>query len=665
MKQQAVKEPAASTWGTVPVGASKIPVRWFVLWIGIAGWLTVTLINTGGPTAITAFAFNFSVIVGLILLTSLTRSVPLRTLALMFFCGAVMMGLTVLVERALPPEQFNPARSFGVPVLEELIILAPLVVYLIRTRRFTFWTFGITDCMLMGASLGAGFACVHDAFRHMNEGWHHQMQWLPTADVIAWIYLASGHAVWSAIAGAGIGAFLMFIHKRQLGLIFLILGIGLAIFDHLGACNFNNAVQPVSLFFTHATFKGFATPYIFIATIIGAFLMDSWVKLRWFPKAAEFKLPKRGDTTSGLTGLWDFVLDRRRLAYANYKRMHLKTNANVNMVVAVISQSLINQHSPAKMSKMFETMTRQKGETTRFADEDDDAPDVPLVAQVDLPEQYQLISRMSVGGMGAIYKGRHRKTNALVAIKILHPHVADRDNNKQRFDREAKAASALKHPNLVVVHDYGVTEKQIPYLVMELIDGTTLQNEFGKHGGLTPNRFFYIFDQVASALVHAHSRGVIHRDIKPSNILLMNSAEMQDFVKVVDFGIAKVVDPRGLDALELTQTGDILGSPLYMSPEQCLGEALDERTDIYSLGCVMYQAITGKPPIVGENVVKTIFKHINVTPDRLAVARPGINIPASVEQVIFTALEKKPSQRYNSMEDLRNALNGARRTMAM
>jgi serine/threonine-protein kinase len=145
--------------------------------------------------------------------------------------------------------------------------------------------------------------------------------------------------------------------------------------------------------------------------------------------------------------------------------------------------------------------------------------------------------------------------------------------------------------------------------------------------------------------------------------LIVKNSETPDLVKVVDFGIAKVIDPRGLEAQELTQTGDILGSPLYMSPEQCMGEELDARTDIYSLGCVMYQGITGKPPIIAENVVKTIFKHVNVVPDRISVARPDIHIPFALEQVIFKALEKKPVNRFSTMEELRAALLQARQSM--
>ncbi len=661
--KQAQANKIENSWGLVPIGASKVPVRWIVMWIGLAGWLAVTLISTGGPTAITSLAFNVSFLVGLILIGGFTRSIPIRTIGLMFFSGAVMMGLAILIEQGLNAPAMSTFRPLITPFIEEALKMVPVYIFFFRGRRFSTWTLGVTDVLLMGAASGVGFAFVFDAFKHANTAWSHQLQWLPTADYVNWTYLVAGNAVWSAIAGGALGMALMVMHNRKVAILIALVGFAYAVLDHTAAANYNSSNAVLASFFSMVTAKGFATPYVLITVIACGILLDSWVKLRWFPKASEFKLPKRGDSTSGLGGLWDFILDRRRLANVNFKRMHQEANSNASMAVAILSQSLINHHSPPKMAQLFADMGMDSGDTLALMPNGMmDQPDDPF-ANLDLPDQYELIRRISIGGMGAIYKGRHRKTNAYLAIKILHAHVADVGNNRMRFDREAKAAAALKHPNLVVVHDYGITNKKIPYLVMELIDGTTLQDEFGSNGGLPPGRFFYIFDQVCAALIHAHSRGVIHRDIKPSNILIVKSPETPDLVKVVDFGIAKVIDHRGLEAQELTQTGDILGSPLYMSPEQCMGEALDARTDIYSLGCVMYQALTGKPPIIAENVVKTIFKHVNVVPDRLAVAKPGVNIPLVVEQIIFRALEKKPSNRFESMEELRNALIAARQSI--
>lgn len=654
-----------NSWGVVPVGASKVPVRWIIMWIGIGGWLAVTIVCTGAPTAITALALNISFLIGLFLIGGFTRSIPIRTIGLMFFSGAVMMGVAALAEQAFIVPAIAPMRMLITPLIEETLKMVPILIFLFRGRKFSTWTLGVTDVLIMGAASGTGFAFVFDAFKHSNTAWSHHLQWLPTADYVNWTYLVSGNAVWTAIAGGALGITLMLMHDRKSAFLVALAGFAYAVLDHTAAANFNSTNPMLANFFLMVTGKGFATPYVLIAVVVTALLLDTWVKLRWFPKASEFKLPKRGDSTSGLGGLWDFILDRRRLANANFRRIHQVGNSQASMAVAILSQSLINHHSPPKMVQLFAGMEAEGSDKLLLPDGSASPPANPdnPFANLDLPAHYELLQRISVGGMGAIYKARHRKTNAFLAIKILHRHVADVGNNRMRFDREAKAAAALKHNNLVVVHDYGVTEKKIPYLVMELIEGTTLQDEIGRLGGLPPGRFFYIFDQVCSALMHAHSRGVIHRDIKPSNILIVKSPETPDLVKLVDFGIAKVVDPRGLEGQELTQTGDILGSPLYMSPEQCMGEALDGRTDIYSLGCVMYQAIAGRPPLMAENVVKTIFKHVNVVPDSLSVAKPGINIPLVVEQIIFRTLEKKPSNRYASVEELKNALTSARQSI--
>jgi serine/threonine protein kinase len=161
---------------------------------------------------------------------------------------------------------------------------------------------------------------------------------------------------------------------------------------------------------------------------------------------------------------------------------------------------------------------------------------------------------------------------------------------------------------------------------------------------------------VSFALGHAHSRGVIHRDIKPSNILIQK--EEGDLVRIVDFGIAKLVQKDGTATEELTRTGDLVGSPLYMSPEQCLGNSLDARSDIYSLGCVMYFVLTGQEPFMGKNAVQTIFKHLHEMPSRPTDLRPGM--PAQIEQIIFRALQKNPDNRFSSADEVAAALEAAR-----
>lgn len=656
------KSKPSNSWGIVPVGASMIPVRHIVMWTGLAGWVGLTLSQTG-PIGITAVAFNVSVLLGLILLTTFTRSVPLRTVALMFFSGGVAMALALGIERVLlAPPLMAPLRNLLVPFLEETIKLIPLFFYLYRVRKFTLWTVGVSDTMLMGAALGAGFAFVFDAYRHIHQPWQHHphVQWLPTADMIAGLYLSVGHAVLGAIAGTSVGIALLIINKRKTALIPILIGVSWCIFDHAASLNFLNANSIVGNFFKMLTLKGFASVYIFGLSVAVSIAADLYIGARYLPRSSEFKLPKRKDFGEGLSGMWDFILDRRRLAYANRRRKLDKSNTYASMTVAILTQSLINYHTPPRVARSLAAVSTIAKSRAQNQDEDDEFLEPE---SLQLPEQYQLVSKIRSGGMGAIYKGRHRKTNALLAIKILHKHVKDKKNNRERFDLEAKAASKLKHPNLVVIHDYGITSSDTPYIVMELIDGETLQSLIGTYGGLPPSRFFPIFEQVCDALAHAHSRGVIHRDLKPSNIIIAKSDSGGDFAKVVDFGIAKVINQHSLESQELTRTGDIMGSPMYMSPEQCIGEETDARTDVYALGCVMYEAITGKPPLYGENVVKTIFKHINVVPDPISKARPDLNIPPAIEAVIFRALEKKPDDRFGSMADFKAALLNARNAL--
>ena len=158
--------------------------------------------------------------------------------------------------------------------------------------------------------------------------------------------------------------------------------------------------------------------------------------------------------------------------------------------------------------------------------------------------------------------------------------------------------------------------------------------------------------QTADALAHAHRKGVVHRDIKPSNIILTMDDNKQDLVKIMDFGIAKMVGEETEGAMALTRTGDVLGSPLFMSPEQCMGAKLDSRTDIYSLGCVMYEALCGVSPFIGENSVQVIFKHVNEMPKQPSTVNQHIDRPQSLESILFRCLQKEPDKRFASMDDL-------------
>jgi len=278
-----------------------------------------------------------------------------------------------------------------------------------------------------------------------------------------------------------------------------------------------------------------------------------------------------------------------------------------------------------------------------------------------MAEKYEILEVLGTGGMGKVYKAKHTLMNRIVAIKTLLPQSVSNAVALKRFQQEAQAASALNHPNILTVYDFGITPDGLPYLVMDFLEGTTLGDAVLDVGPLPVRRSLPIFLQVCDGLAHAHENGVIHRDLKPTNIMLIEYGGNPDFVKIVDFGIAKVVpkdDTEGSHSEQLTQTGEIFGSPLYMSPEQCQGKSLDARSDIYSLGCVMFRTLCGKPPFTGENRLDAMFKQIKEAAPRLCDMSPDLTISNELEAIVLKCLAKEPDGRFASMSDLGVALEG-------
>lgn len=267
-------------------------------------------------------------------------------------------------------------------------------------------------------------------------------------------------------------------------------------------------------------------------------------------------------------------------------------------------------------------------------------------------QEYVMLEELGRGGMGVVYKARHSALNKTMAAKILHRELAESAVNVKRFHQEAQAASLLNHPNLVSVYDSGISRDGKPYLIMDYLDGCGLDEKIQQQGFLDLDLFFHIFAQVCDGLAHAHERGVIHRDLKPANIMVMQTAHDHDFVKIVDFGIARLLQQATKDGVRVTQTGDVIGSPVYMSPEQCLGHPMDERSDIYSLGVVMYEALTGTVPFLGENAIQVIVKQIQEAPLSPRRLRPDLNIPEQLDDLILKALAKQPEERWQSVGQL-------------
>jgi len=274
----------------------------------------------------------------------------------------------------------------------------------------------------------------------------------------------------------------------------------------------------------------------------------------------------------------------------------------------------------------------------------------PLVEE--LPEQYELLMKVRQGGMGAIYRARNRYTNADFAIKILLPKYAADEDMRQRFITEARAASALKHPGICQVRDFGITKSRMPYLVMDWLDGITLHEWVDTRGPLSEREAVAIFLQIASAIGNAHKMKVIHRDLKPEHVVLCKAENQeQNDVRIVDFGIAKVIHDEGAPAPKdgLTMDGMVIGTPLYMSPQQIKGLKLDGATDIYSLGCLMYFTMAGCPPFEGDNYMDVMYKHVNNPPPEFP---HQVKVSDDLTRVIFRAMEKELEDRYSTMDEV-------------
>ncbi|MGD9682877.1 MAG: serine/threonine protein kinase [Candidatus Obscuribacterales bacterium] len=264
-----------------------------------------------------------------------------------------------------------------------------------------------------------------------------------------------------------------------------------------------------------------------------------------------------------------------------------------------------------------------------------------------LPENFELVRVIGRGGMGTVLQVKERVTGEHLALKLLH--AADDPMAVKRFEQEAASASVLDHPNLVAVKDYGMLDEGSPYLTMEYTEGETLSEIIERQVFLDEKEAMEIFIQIGNAMAHAHSRGVIHRDLKPGNIIVEQSGGYP-IVKIVDFGIARQVDGSTLSTI--TRTGEVFGSPEYMSPEQCRGDLLDQRTDIYSLGCVMYECLTGRSAFAAPNPVKVILKQLHYNVDGFRRKYRTLDISESMESIVCHCLAKNPDERYQHMAEL-------------
>ena len=279
-------------------------------------------------------------------------------------------------------------------------------------------------------------------------------------------------------------------------------------------------------------------------------------------------------------------------------------------------------------------------------------PPDPLVGQV-VADRYHILELVGRGGMGVVYKVEHIRMGKLMAMKLLHGELARDREVVKRFKREATAVSRLSHPNTVQVFDFGRSEG-LMYLIMEFIEGVELARLVRRQGPISFPRCAAIVSQVCSSLSEAHEQGIIHRDLKPENVLLRNLSGHQELVKVLDFGLVKLRETD--ERADTTSQGVLVGTPHYMSPEQIRGEEVDHRSDIYSLGAMMYKVLTGVPPFPASTPVAVLTKHLNEPPPRICERFSELGLSEAADDIIGRCLEKEAEHRYQSVEEIRQTL---------
>ena len=268
-----------------------------------------------------------------------------------------------------------------------------------------------------------------------------------------------------------------------------------------------------------------------------------------------------------------------------------------------------------------------------------------------LAGRYRIVRRLGEGAMGAVYVGEHLRIGRLDAIKVLRGGLATDSDSISRFNRGARNLSAIRHPNVCTLYDYGETEDGSPFLALEMIDGESLKEIIDREGVLPVPRALAITRQIASALDAAHHAGIVHRDLKPGNVMIERGRDGSDIVKVVDFDIAK--GPGGQSGDEVTELGFVVGTPEYMSPEQLMGERLDGRSDLYSLGLVLFRLVSGALPFRGGSTQEIMLQRLTAEPLPLDEIRAGFSGPPGLQAILDRSLAREKDNRYANAQDFR------------
>src|SRR5947208_3710027 len=283
-----------------------------------------------------------------------------------------------------------------------------------------------------------------------------------------------------------------------------------------------------------------------------------------------------------------------------------------------------------------------------------------------LDGRYQLEKRLGQGGMGVVFKGRHIFLKTLHAIKVILPDLVGNDPNlATRFRQEALAAAAIRHQNIIAVTDFGVVRGTMPFLVMEFVQGKSLQDIMAEEGAMPPLRAFELIQPICAGIAAAHRQHIVHRDLKPLNVMIQDGVPVSEGAKILDFGLAKIKSGELLGSFIAAQTTGLMGSPFYMAPEQWSDEPPDARADIYSLGVMLFQMLSGEVPFKGSSIPSIMKKHL--TQDVPSLASKGVDVPPQIEAVILHAMAKEPKRRTASadqfVDELRAAMAAASATL--
>jgi serine/threonine protein kinase len=359
-------------------------------------------------------------------------------------------------------------------------------------------------------------------------------------------------------------------------------------------------------------------------------------------------------------------MDEKAIVKTNVTFVQVNSSPETNLTISQANSEIETDLTIVQVDSLPETgFSNTQVNSLPETDFTLDPVDNSLEAIGNIGPNFEILSILGEGATGIVYRARHLLLDKIVAIKVLKEEFTTKSKVFLRFQQEARTTSHLSHENIAMVHDFGLTESGHPFIVMDYIEGLTLAGLIDERIKMPEEEAISIFQQISKALIHAHEHNVIHRDLKPSNIILQKTTSGEWLVKVVDFGIAKViVEEENNTSPKLTKTGEIFGTPLYMSPEQCQGMQVDHRSDIYSLGCLMYESLIGAPPFTGASTFATLLAHVSQAPAPFHDTKKDTAISDALERIVFRCLEKEPEDRYQSIRDLLKDLDSLNKTGA-